>query len=391
MTPAEKKQRIYSPSQLKLYDSCPGAWAAQYLHKEESTDESYPLDYGSLYHEIIAHYNHHCVKKGVPADPDVMPDIVNKHFWENGRSSLIPDGDWQGMMDLCMRTAHRQVLDLDHLVDIESFYWMDVNGYRFRGKPDLVFVDGNRATVPDYKTSRVAWTDKQVAADFKSQCYAALVMAEENCPQVDAVKIVMGFERWGVTPSATFTFDHAERVKEEIYWRIQRLEADMAYECTPGDWCGLCRYRSTCPALTHAMMGAKNMVKVVADYEQAQFLVGEMKLLEVALKNRKDALKVYAKHTPVVANGLCYGPREHRSRTYDADELFKAYDGTESGPFAMLSADGTKIRAERERKRKHEPGVDLEALGTETVRTRMELYTVPKPAPEPEPKEAAGE
>lgn len=383
MTPAEKKQRIYSPSQLRLYDSCPGAWAAQYLHKEKPTDESYPLDYGSLYHEIIAHYNGHCVKKGVPADPDAMPDIVNKHFWENERSTLIPDGDWQGMMDLCMRTARRQVLDLDHLVDIESFYWMDVKGYGFRGKPDLVFVDGNRAVVPDYKTSRVAWTDKQVEADFKSQCYAALVMAEENCPQVEAVKIVMDFARWGATPSATFTQEHAEQVREEIYWRIQRLEADTEYPCTPGDWCGLCRRRSICPELTHAMMGAKNMVQVVADYEQAQFLVGEVKLLEVALKNRKDALKVFAKHTPVTVNGLCYGPREHRSRTYDPDELYDACKGAEPGPFAFLSADGTAIRAEIKRKRKWIPEIDLTEMGTEVVRTRMEMYSVPKPAPEP--------
>ena len=387
MTPEQKKERVYSPSQLILYDSCPAAWAAQYLHKEEPTDDSYPLRYGSLYHAIVAHYNDHCQKKGRPADPDVMEDVVNKQFWENGRSALIPDGDWQGMMDLCMRTAHRQQLELEHLVDIESFYWMTVNGYRFRGKPDLVFVRGNQATVPDYKTSRVIMTDKQVADDFKSQCYAALVMDEENCPQVDIVHVTMDFARYGHTSGAYFSRDHTERVKEEIYQRIQRLEADMRYTETPGDWCGLCRRRSVCEALTHAIAGAGNMVKVVARQDQAEFILGEIKLLGVALDNRKKKLAEYAAHTPVVVNGMAYGPREHRGRVYDPDELYKAYEGTESGPFCMLSANGKAIGAERKRKRKREPDVDLETLGHEVVRTKMELYRVEKPAP----KEASDE
>jgi len=280
-----------------------------------------------------------------------------------------------------MWLARRQQLDLDNLYGIEEWLWMDVNGYRMRMRPDILFVRGNVATVPDYKTSRVVLTDKQVKADFKSRCYAAAVMAEENCPQVDAVRITMDFARYGHTSEATFIYEDAEEVREEIYWRIQRLEADMEYLETPGDWCGLCRRRSVCPALTHALAGAGNMVDVVARQDQAEFVLGEIKLLRVALKNREDALKPYAAHTPVVANGMTYGPREHRSRVYDADELYKAYDGTESGPFAMLSADGKAIRAELKRKNKHEADVDLEALGTEVVKTRMELYRVPKPAP----------
>ena len=382
MTPAERENRVYSPSQLILYDACPGAWAAQYLPpKEEPTDQSYPLDFGSLYHTIIEHYNRDCAKRGVPADPAVMEDIVKHWFWEQDRAATIPAGDFREMLELCMRTAYRQQLDLDNLYGIEEWLWMSVNGYRMRMRPDIVFVRGNQATVPDYKTSRVVMTDAQVKADFKSRCYAAAVMDEENCPQVDAVRVTMDFARYGHTSEAVFTHEDAELVKEETYWRIQQLEADMAYECTPGDWCGLCRRRSVCPALTHAMMGAGNMVKAVGQREQAEFILGEIVLFGIALDNRKKVLAEWAAHTPVVKNGMCYGPREHRGREYDASELYHAYLGTDSGPFAMLSADGKAISSERKRKKKREPGVDLEALGTEKVTTKMELYRVEKPAP----------
>ena len=402
MTPEQTAQFIGSPSSLILYGDCAGAWAAEKIHKEKPTDRSYPLDWGGLFHDVREDYNHHCYMKGVGVDLDVMKDIVDRHFWEliwtpkenprdeEGRPPTIPDTDYEEFLDVCEWSARSgDPLDLDHLYGIEEWLWMDVNGYRFRGRPDIVFVNGNRATIPDYKTSRVIMTDKQLANDFKSQCYAALLMDEENCPQVDIVRVTMEFARYGHTSEAFFSRDHAERVKEEIYQRIQRLEADMKYECTPGDWCSLCRRRSVCEALTHAIAGAGNMVKVVVRQDQAEFILGEIKLFGVALDNRRKKLAEYAAHTPVVANGMCYGPREHRGRVYDADELYKAYDGTESGPFAMLSADGRAIAAELKRKKKREPDVDLAALGTEKVTTRMELYKVEKPAPKEAMKDEA--
>lgn len=385
MTPAEKKARIWSPSQLILGDSCPGAWAAHYLHKEEPTDESYPLDYGSLYHTIVEHYNRHCVDKGRPADPDAMQEIAEGVWTSTARPRTIPDSDWPEMKRLCQWTADRQVLDLDNLYGIEDWLWMTVAGRRMRMRPDLVFVRGNVATVPDYKTSRVAMTDKQVKADFKSRCYAAAVMDEENCPQVDVVRIVMDFARYGATPSAMFTHEDAEEIREDIRLRIERLEADEDCPETPCDWCGLCRRRSVCGAMTHAIAGAGSMLKVVARADQAEFVLGEIIQLGIALDNRKKKLAEWAAHTPVVKNGMCYGPREHRGKEYEAAELYRAYEGTESGPFAMLSADGKAISSELKRKRRREPGVELEALGTETVTTKMELYRVQEEANDDRP------
>ena len=382
MTAEQREGRVYSPSQLILADACPAAWAAEKLYGEAPTDESYPLDYGSLFHKIIARYNKYCRNKGRrTADLERMGEIIDIEFGSEDRSVLIPDGDYGGMSSLCMRTAERQKLDLKHLVDVEHTWYMTVDGYRFRGRPDLVLVDGHKATIPDYKTSRTIKTDAHVGEDFKSQCYAALIMDEENCPQVKVAKVAMDFARYGHTSSFTFMPHHVERVRADIRMRIQRLEAREEFPETPCDWCGLCRRRSVCEALTHAIAGAGNMVKVVARQDQAEFILGEIKLFGVALDNRKKKLAEYAVHTPVEVNGMGYGPREHRSRVYDADELYKAYDGTESGPFAMLSANGDAIRYERERKKKHEPDVDLETLGHGVVKTKMELYKVPKPAP----------
>ena len=153
----------------------------------------------------------------------------------------------------------------------------------------------------------------------------------------------------------------------------------MRYECTPGDWCGLCRRRSVCEALTHAIAGAGNMVKVVARQDQMDFLVGEAHLLRVALNNRLEKMAEYAANVgPGHSSNMTFGPREHRRLEFDADELYRAYEGSESGPLAMLSADGRAIRAELKRRKKHEPDVDLAALGREVVSTRMELYKTPQ-------------
>ena len=383
MTPAEKKQLPSSPSALIDAANCMWMWAEKRVYKRKGNCRSEPLDFGILGHRIMEHYNDDCEKNKVAARPDVMEDMVNAHFFSDERG-CVPADRYQEMLEMCMRTAYRQELDLNSLVDVEGFLWMDVNGYRFRGKPDVTFVRGNQVVLWDYKTSRAIATENDIKHDFKSRCYVALAMDEENFPQADTVEIVMPFMRYGVAPSHVFIREDAVAVKEEIYQRMEEIEGCIDYKCADGcDWCGLCEFRDVCPSLTHAMMGAGNMVKVVADYEQAQFLVGQKKLLEVALKNTTDALKVFAKHTPVTVNGLCYGPREHRSRTYDPDELYDACKDTEPGAFAFLSADGNAIRAEIKRKRKWIPEIDLTEMGTEVVRTRMELYRVPKPAPEP--------
>ncbi|HUT91435.1 MAG TPA: PD-(D/E)XK nuclease family protein, partial [Thermoguttaceae bacterium] len=233
MTPAERENRTCSPSQLILYDACPGAWAAQHLPpKEEPTDRSYPLDWGGLHHDVREQYNQACYKKGVPMDLDIVEDIVNYNFWElvwapkenprdeEGRPPTIPASDYREFLDVCYRGIRSSgPLDLDNLYGIEEWLWMSVNGYRMRMRPDIMFVRGNQATVPDYKTSRVVMTDAQVKADFKSRCYAAAVMDEENCPQVDAVRVTMDFARYGHTSEAVFTHEDAELVKEETYWR----------------------------------------------------------------------------------------------------------------------------------------------------------------------------
>jgi len=124
------------------------------------------------------------------------------------------------------------------------------------------------------------------------------------------------------------------------------------------------------------------MVKVVARQDQMDFLVGEATLLRVALNNRLEKMAEYAANVgPGHSRNMTFGPREHHRLEFDAADLYRAYEGTESGPFAMLAADGRAIRAELKRKKKREPDVDLGALGTEVVRTKMELYRVEKPAP----------
>jgi len=369
MTDPEKM--VYSPSRIKLFASCPAAFKRHYIDGEVGVTCA-PFFYGSLVHAIAHTYNRQCVLKRVPADPGAMPEIVNAHFWSTDQTG-IPADEYQSVLDLCVRLAARQVIDYETFAGAEDRMHMRVNGYGFQGIVDIHWIDGPFAVVRDYKTQRNMLTPAELVNDFKMRCYAALEFA--SFPHLEGVWVEHDYLRWGAVRRSErmLTKEDADRTKEEIWQRIERIIGELEYPYTPGDWCAVCEYKRDCPRLAEAEKCGP-FPDPITTADQARAVLDELVALGLATTDRKTALKAWVNgYGAVRGNGYEFGPRESRGVEYDVARVMAAFPEAAEA-LAALRVDKRGLAALA--KADDELAKRLEEIAVETVTTRTDLHKI---------------
>jgi len=380
MTPIKRPDH-YSPTALIQYgggglyirSGCPAWYAAERIDSVDPV-EGESCAAGRIYADIMAAYRRHCYATDKPSDPDAMVGFIDGYFWQQAD---VAAGMYWEIRELCERTAYNEVLDLDAFYDVEDVKTLAINDHVFRLRPDLVYVKGATGLVLDDKTGWHEPTDEQVKSDFQLKCYAAAVLEEAQA--IECCKVAFRLPRLNRTSAMhVYWRDQLYDIKDEIWKRIEQIEADIEFLPRPGSCCAFCGVKKVCPALAARAVEARGGVVVapVVSDEQADEYVARLVSYMAMAKDIKDALRPYVKlrKRPASFSDMAFGPHDEVQTSYPPKALHALFDGTETDPWSVLSVDKNALK----KALKHEQQLagEVAALAQTTTKTKTDLHRI---------------
>jgi len=334
--------RDYSYSRLNLFESCALAFKAKYVDKIPEA-EGDALKFGGLVHRIIAAYTKHCLECGVQTDITEMPNIVQQCFYE--KPAGLDSSRYGDVLNLAQYFADTHQAGLQTLVGCEEWVqaWLANKKHLFRGIVDRLDINGDMATITDYKTDFQLRPDSEVANDFQLAVYAWLVSREY--PQVERFVVQLDFVRYNVQRGTTIEKQQLAQVEKQVLGLIGQVEKAIAsgkFPAKPGQFCGWCGYSLQCPAVKDIPAD----VKPIAGLEDARKVAEELAVLERQVAVRKEVLKAWCKEAgPVEVNGLTWGfQRVGGMAIENIDEFVRLMNESGLDPRPYLSTNGTKLK-----------------------------------------------
>jgi RecB family exonuclease len=179
----------------------------------------------------------------------------------------------------------------------------------YRGKIDLLAIDGQRARIIDHKTQPYI---EKAANTFQMGGYAWLVKL--HYPQVKEVETVLHYCR----PELNFYShpflweeDALKNVEAEIKMEISMAENLTMFNANPNFYCKYCPCQLECPVLpeikSHATALGDAKKGPIMSAHEAQTTAGEINVVEEAVANLKKHLQNFVKEVgPVQIHGKEY-------------------------------------------------------------------------------------
>jgi CRISPR/Cas system-associated exonuclease Cas4 (RecB family) len=331
-----------------MFSDCPFAFATKYELgiPEPPTD---PLRTGQLMAMTIEKYLAHLVEGKIPTDITELPEIAKRVWSEHGAG--LPIRVLDEVLRICGNYAASHILDFEHMVGVEV--WLprkgDVDlvlgGRRVVGKVDELYLypDEQLAVVRDAKTNWSIWSEQEAREKLQARVYPVLV--QHALPDVERVRMVFDFVRHGAERVVELTRDEIAEEVEKLAALIALMQRPGARPATPGARCSYCAYTQRCPTFKSMKRDLTSFTPAGPD--EARAIAAETTVLEAALKQRKEALKVWADENGAIElNGVTWGHHLTESPRIDVRELAAFLEGRGLDPLdhPAIRVDTTELR-----------------------------------------------
>ncbi len=329
--------RHYSQTRLNLFETCPCAYKFKYVdHMPGTSSEAMAI--GKVVHEAIAEYNRHLLKNKLETDVTAIMEIAYEVFYKE--TNIIGTSRLGEIEQIMENFAQSHILNLKTTVGIEETIKTQISDdVCFMGIIDLLEIDGDTATIIDYKTDWAVRPQYEVDRDFQLRVYAWLVAREY--PQVTNFKAKLDFVRHSIVREVEMDIGDVLRTEAKLLGLVRLIENEKEFPPQPGAGCAWCNYIEKCSALKNI----SNMT-ICKTKEDAIRIAGELAILEKQVSDRKEALKNWCTvNGPVVVNGLQWGFYPTLSK--DIDDIQRFIDIVKElgdDPYRYLSVDGRKTR-----------------------------------------------
>ncbi|MBC7340920.1 MAG: PD-(D/E)XK nuclease family protein [Clostridia bacterium] len=330
--------RHYSHTRFSLFEACPRAYKLQYRDRVPAAASEAVL-IGRVVHKIIAEYDRHLLARGLETDITALPEIAARVFYQE--PSALGSAGFAEVMRIIEGFGGAHVFHPDVTVGIEEQIKFEVSpGVMYWGVLDLLEIDGDKATIVDYKTDWRVRTEAEVERDPQLAIYAWAVKREY--PQVEEFEARLEFVRHGVVRHACIDERDVEQAESRVLGMIAQIEAEKEFAPRPGAACSWCGYAGVCPAVRNIGSGQV----VCASAEDAKRIAGELALLERQVEDRKKALSAWcAANGPVESGGLVWGHWATPSKAVeDAKHFAELVEAMGEDPWQYLSVDGRKLK-----------------------------------------------
>jgi PD-(D/E)XK nuclease superfamily len=273
------------PLSQSMYESmaCPASYQARYVHGAESPANEYS-ELGQEVHAALSLYAQHLRDKDVDEDWAFFETTI-RLFSEEAQKILA---GFIGSMKFNPQTILTSEL---RFIDDDA-----------AGTPDLITMESPvDATIWDYKN----YFEMIEADTFQSKLYPLLLFRHN--PNLDTVRFVLVFVRYGRTKEVTWTRDQVPALEKVVANARQRQAAIHATEglarAIPGRACEYCPLLRT----ARCQVNAWNPYATMTESDRLRYVI----FLRSALKGSTDIIRSAARFHPVTAS-------DDNGRTYEA-------------------------------------------------------------------------
>jgi len=294
------KYAPYSYSKITLFQKCPFAWKCAYIDYREA--ERHPsLIVGEMVHKILQEYLVTLRNSSEQSNHPVLDNIVQKYAKNNPEYADEIAEYLPAMKNVTFPPVEKAGIELKLGLD-EGFGPADYKTAFFRGKVDFTYRIEDRAVVIDWKTNRNLPDQQIIEKDIQTRLYALMVSA---FAPVESFIVELNFLRYRVIRKLEIRREELEPLKEWIMTGIEPIESASRFDPTPGEWCGLCGYKTHCPecrAVTESL--PSSIPASIDDDDDAKRLAGMLKLV-IELRNKlQSVLKEWVeKNGPIDLSG----------------------------------------------------------------------------------------
>lgn len=356
-------QRHYSYSKLNLYGQCPLRYKRRYIEKREEPP-SRALNVGSGVHAAIAAYDEHLVEEGLQTDVTWAPAALAsawKKLAKEGRK--LSEAEKDEVSEIFLTFVDSHILDPDSVVSIEQMEKVERDGFTFWGVLDLFSMRDGVPVVRDYKTDHRVRSEADVVRDPQLATYAVMVHWMHG---YEEILCELDFVRHRTIRQASFDLSAIKKAETYLLNQIEALDAERAWEPTPGSHCSWCAWADECPA-------ASDRPARLSTAEDAARLAAEILVLERQIKNRQDLLKEWcAVEGSITVGGEIFGHLPQKDGGWsitDKPTFAGILDRHGLDPWDYFNINSTKLKSIRTAKKWAHVLADVEPLLEKDTKT----------------------
>lgn len=347
----------FSYSRFNLFAGCPFAYKQEYIIKAAKI-RSNALDTGSLAHAAIDGYLKHLMNTGQQTDITGMEQIVHQVFY-GGEEHGLGSSDYQEILDICQLFADRFILNIDTAYGAEEWIEVPLGKDLMRMKIDFTEIEGNTATITDWKSDRAIRSQSDIDKDFQLQVYAWGLW--KQLPYLEEFVVRLNFICYFATRETVIYADQMEQIEKQIVGQMEQIKAEREFKATPGKYCQWCPYTANCPLTISNIVSCK-------DGHDAERLFGEILMMQRKIDERKEALRAYTNtNGSVELNGMMIGHIPSTGKKIEDVEAFiEAAKVSNIDWHKYISIDGRRV----EKFKRHEI---IGELFKENTTTRFQI------------------
>ena len=320
----------YSHSRLSTYETCPHQYKLAYIDKIETETESIEAFMGSRVHDALEKLYRDLMKVDKLHTLQEILDFYHQSWEKNWKGTVqiirkeyrVEDYQQQGRK--CIAEYYRRYHPFNHgkTVGLEEYINFPLNGekdYLIRGYIDrLVLVDQSILEIHDYKTSGKLPAQKEIDSDRQLAFYQLGV--EEKWKGIEEVRLIWHYLAFDAEMRSSRTPEDLEKIRQETFDLIHRIEADRHFLPKDGPLCDWCDYQPLCPKRKH-LVAVENLSPNEYLQEEGVTLVNRY----VELKEKKRILdeEIDAELEKIEEALYAYGHREKAESVFGSDHVAK--------------------------------------------------------------------
>lgn len=348
----------YSSSRLDTA-ACPYRFKRQYIDRDIKEEGSEASRRGNVVHETFENITTGWISEKplswVEVEKILTDKMIEYHITDREDKLLCINAAKSYMSNPPQMLEHIFGIEESLAVKFVEGKWVecDYNDPEaiYRGKIDILAIDGSRARIIDHKTQPYI---EKAANTFQLGGYAWLVKI--HYPQITEVETILHYCR----PELNFysypylwSDDELKNIEAEIRMEISVAENLDSFEPNPNYYCKYCPAQLDCPIIPQMKKHATAFEGVkkgpIMSAQEAKDVAGEINVVEEAIGVLKKNLQNFVKEVgPVQIHGKEYSYSASESyeveKSEDKRELMQMLGNYGLDPYNYIKVDITELK-----------------------------------------------
>lgn len=319
-----------SQTLMAKHNHCPRS--AFYSRKYQTS--SVQMDRGTAFHHFAQRATEVMIEQGEPIMPGEVAREMADAIMAEHKELVLPTEEQDAVRLMAWNWAEATVLDLEAIVGVEIPLEMEINGWRFTCRIDLLEVGANTLYPSDYKTSLNIRKKEDVLRGFQGQAYGLVLL--DGVHRETKLSLGAGInDIWFWEKYPRYRTDEGPLIQREAVWsrselaefrgslerNIEQFEESLTsgkWDARDGSWCAECPAPNECPIPAHL-----REVETVDTNAEAEDAFSQLMALEREKGRYQTTCREWVKETgqPIIVGDFAFDAKVETTRITDWDRI----------------------------------------------------------------------